>query len=78
MLWRIVISTVMLAGLALVPVTSWLRLVLYLATYLNVGYDILGKAGKGIPNRQDFDENFLLAAAHVGAIALALSTRSGG
>ena len=32
MLWRIVISTVMLAGLALVPVTCWLRMVLYLST----------------------------------------------
>ena len=77
MLWRIVISTVMLAGLALVPVTGWLRLVLYLATYLIVGYDILVKAGKGIRNRQVFDENFLMAVATVGAIALALYTGSG-
>lgn len=77
MLWRIVISTVMLAGLALVPVTGWLRLILYLATYLIVGYDILVKAGKGIRNRQVFDENFLMAVATVGAIALALYTGSG-
>ena len=78
MLWRIVISTVMLAGLALVPVTGWLRLVLYLATYLIVGYDILVKAGKGIRNRQVFDENFLMAVATVGAIALALSLAQAG
>ena len=38
--------------------------------YLVIGYDILRKAGKGILNRQVFDENFLMAVATVGAIAL--------
>ena len=38
--------------------------------YLVIGYDILKKAIKGILNRQVFDENFLMAVATVGAIAL--------
>ena len=38
--------------------------------YLVIGYDILRKAGKGIMNRQVFDENFLMAVATIGAIAL--------
>ena len=42
-----------------------------------IGYDILLKAGKGIRNRQVFDENFLMAVATIGAIALALYDRSG-
>ena len=43
---------------------------LYLAAYFVIGYDILKKALKGIQNRQVFDENFLMAVATVGAIAL--------
>ena len=42
----------------------------YMVPYLVIGYDILRKAGKGILNRQVFDENFLMAVATVGAIAL--------
>ena len=38
--------------------------------YLVIGYDILKKAGKGIMNRQVFDENFLMAVATMGAILL--------
>ena len=38
--------------------------------YLVVGYDILRKAFKGILNKQVFDENFLMAVATIGAIAL--------
>lgn len=42
-----------------------------------IGYDILKKAGKGILNRQVFDENFLMAVATIGAIAIAIYDRSG-
>ncbi len=52
-------------------------LCLYLIPYLTVGYDILLKAGKGIKNRQVFDENFLMAVATIGAIAIALMENSG-
>ncbi len=50
---------------------------LYLIPYLTVGYDILLKAGKGVRNKQVFDENFLMAVATIGAIAIALIKRSG-
>ena len=51
-------------------------MVLYLAAYIVIGYDILRKAFKGILNKQVFDENFLMAVATVGAIALAVYERS--
>ena len=71
MLLRIIIAEVMLAALYFLPVTGWLRLGLYLVTYLVIGYDILKKAGQGIANGRVFDENFLMAVATVGAFALA-------
>lgn len=50
----------------------WVRLVLYLINYFIIGYDILRKAIKGILNKQVFDENFLMAVATIGAMALAI------
>ena len=77
MLLRIIIAAVMLAALYFLPVTGWLRLGLYLITYLVIGYDILKKAGQGIANGRVFDENFLMAVATVGAFALAIYEKSG-
>lgn len=77
MLIRILIAAVMLIALNFVPVTGLLRLALYLVPYLITGYDILLKALKGIKNRQVFDENFLMAVATVGAIAIALYDQTG-
>ena len=77
MLLRIIIAAVMLAALYFLPVTGWLRLGLYLVTYLVIGYDILKKAGQGIANGRVFDENFLMAVATVGAFALAIYEKSG-
>ena len=77
MLLRIIIAAVMLAALHFLPVTGWLRLGLYLVTYLVIGYDILKKAGQGIANGRVFDENFLMAVATVGAFALAIYEKSG-
>ena len=48
------------------------RFACYLADYFIIGYDILRKAVKGIRNGQVFDENFLMAVATVGAMALAI------
>lgn len=67
---RIIVSAVMLIVLHFVPVEGWLRLVLYMIPYLVIGYDILRKAVKGILNLRPFDENFLMAVATVGAVAL--------
>lgn len=49
---------------------GWLGFVLFLITYLTIGYDILIKACKGIRNKQPFDENFLMAVATLGAMGL--------
>ena len=76
MLIRILITAVLMVVLHFVPASGILRFVLYMIPYAIIGYDILIKAGKGIKNRQPFDENFLMAVATVGAIVLGL-TRSG-
>ena len=76
MLVRITASALLLIGLSFVPSEGLLRFALYLIPYLVIGYDILIKAAKGIKNRQIFDENFLMAVATVGAIAIAV-TRNG-
>ena len=49
---------------------GYVRFGLFMIPYLIIGYDILKKAGKGIRNRQVFDENFLMALATAGAILL--------
>ena len=77
MLMRIILAAVMVLGLNLIPLSGMPRLLLYLAAYLIIGYDILRKAGRGILNRRVFDENFLMAIATVGAFALAVYTGSG-
>ena len=77
MLLRILASAVLLVALHFVPVTGWARFICYMVPYLVIGYDILIKAGKGIAHRQVTDENFLMAVATVGAIALAIYERSG-
>ena len=77
MLTRIIVAAVLLILLNFLPVTGIIRFVLFLIPYLIVGYDILKKAWKGILNRQVFDENFLMAVATVGAIAIAFYEKSG-
>ncbi len=67
---RIIIAAVLVIALQFVPVEGYVRFGLYMIPYLVIGYDILKKAGKGILNRQIFDENFLMAVATIGAIAL--------
>ena len=67
---RIIAAVVLLIALAFVPAEGWLQFALYMIPYLVIGYDILKKAVKGILNRQVFDENFLMAVATIGAIAL--------
>lgn len=70
MLFRIILALLCIIVLKLLPVTGALEFGLYMIPYLIIGYDILKKAGKGIWNRQVFDENFLMAVATVGAILL--------
>ena len=86
MLTRILVAALMLIGLKLIPAAAfsrldgmlfpgagrWLRLALYLVDYAIIGCDILRKAVKGIIKGRVFDENFLMAIATVGALALAI------
>ncbi len=77
MLLRIVLAGAMLIGLQWIPVAGLVRLGLFLAVYILIGYDILRKAFLGICRGRIFDENFLMAVATIGALALAIYTRSG-
>ena len=77
MLTRIIIAAVLLVVLHFIPITGIPRFICYLAVYLEIGYDILKKAFKGIKNGQVFDENFLMALATVGAFGLAVYEKSG-
>lgn len=86
MLVRILLCAALLLALQCVPAHRFgqldrylfpaagrfVRLALYLADYFIIGYDILRKAVRGIRNKQVFDENFLMAVATVGAMALAI------
>lgn len=72
MLIRIIVSAVMMVGLYFVPVKGYAKFLMYLVPYFVIGYDILKKSVKGILKGQVFDENFLMAAATVGALAIGL------
>ena len=73
-LWRIIASAVLIVCLTVlgkfITLNKYIWLVLNLIPYFIIGYDILKKAVKGIFKGQVFDENFLMAVATVGAIAL--------
>lgn len=77
MLMRIIVSSVLLVVFAFIPVEGLFRFALYLVPYFVIGYDILRKAFIGIKNRRPFDESFLMAVATIGAIVLAVYTKSG-
>ena len=77
MLWRIIITSVMVVLLNVIPLSPTANTILSLTAYLIIGYDILQKAVKGIKNKQVFSENFLMAVATVGAIVLAVYSGSG-
>ena len=77
MLIRIAIAALLLAAVKLFKIGGWAGTALYAASYITIGYDILRKAFRGIINHQVFDENFLMAVATVGAIALAIYEKTG-
>ena len=67
---RIIVAAVLIIAFSFLPIEGYIRFICYMVPYLVIGYDVLRKAIKGILNRQVFDENFLMAVATVGAIAL--------
>ena len=74
---RIAIAALLLGAVKLFKIGGWAGTALYAASYITIGYDILRKAFRGIINHQVFDENFLMAVATVGAIALAIYEKTG-
>ena len=77
MLYRILIAAVLFLAAKFISMPMLVSTALYFAAYVTIGCDILRKAWKGICNHQVFDENFLMAVATIGAIALAVYERSG-
>ena len=73
MLFRILLSAVLLVIVQLIPADGWLKFGLHMVPYLIIGYDILWDALRGLFNGRLFDENFLMAVATVGAIVLAVT-----
>ena len=68
---RIIIAAVLTVILSLIEMDiPYVKPALFMIPYLIIGYDILRKAALGIVHGEVFDENFLMAAATVGAIAL--------
>lgn len=68
---RILTAAVLLAIAWLLPVTGVWRLLVFLAPYAVIGYDVLFSAARNILHGQIFDENFLMALATVGAFFVA-------
>lgn len=68
---RIIVSAILLIVCCLMPFTnSYVKFIAFMVPYFVIGYDILKKAVLGIIHGEVFDENFLMAVATVGAIAL--------
>ena len=76
MLVRILVSAGLLVAVNCVSLPLWLHCCLYAAAYIIIGYDVLRKAVLGIGNGRFLDENFLMAVATLGAIALAILRKS--
>ncbi|MCF0258862.1 MAG: cadmium-translocating P-type ATPase [Erysipelotrichaceae bacterium] len=65
-----VLYLVLAAGSHLFEINKWVQLAGYLAIYLYIASDILKKTWKNILARDFMDENFLMAAASLGAFVL--------
>ena len=69
---RIIIAAVLMILGIFIPLKGIALFIYYLIPYFVIGYDVLIKAGKGVINRQPFDECFLMAVATIGAIVVAI------
>ena len=70
MLKRIIVASILFIIIKVAKLPEYIEIPLFLVAYLEIGYDILLKAFKGIRNRQVFDENFLMAVATLGAFGV--------
>ena len=69
-LGRIALAGVLLLIAWGLPTTGILRLVTFLVSYLIAGFGVLKEAGENILHGEVFDEDFLMAAATIGAFAI--------
>lgn len=70
--YRICITIFLLLLLNIVEINGYIKVILYIFTYLVIGYDILRKAIKGIINRDVLNEDFLMVIATIGTFFLAI------
>ena len=70
MLIRILASGVLFVGAVLLPLSGWAELAVFLVPYAVIGWDVLWRAVRNIAHGQVFDENFLMALATIGALAI--------
>ena len=70
-LYKIIISAILFIFALVVPFQNiWINRVIYLISYIIVGFEILKKALKNIKRGKVFDENFLMSVATIGAFAI--------
>ena len=70
MLIRILISAAAFIVAWLLPLEGIAQLIVYLAVYALIGWDVLWRAVRNIAHGQVFDENFLMTVATIGAFCL--------
>ena len=66
---KIIITIFLLVTITILPVIDMIKIILYIFTYLLIGYNVILKALRNIVSGQVFDENFLMTIATIGAIA---------
>jgi Zn2+/Cd2+-exporting ATPase len=67
-LWRIIIGAAVLATAVMLNLNNeWLRIALFIISYIIVGGDVVKRAVNNIFKGQVFDENFLMSIATIGA-----------
>lgn len=70
-LYKIIISAILFIIALVVPFQNvWINRVIYLISYIIVGFEILKKAFRNIKRGKVFDENFLMSVATIGAFAI--------
>ena len=67
---KFVIGGIIFAGAILAPLPNFMKIVLYLVSYLIIGGEVVLTAIRNIKRGEVFDENFLMTVATVGAFAI--------
>lgn len=70
MLIRILVSGGLFGAAFALPLDGWAKLAVFLVPYAVIGWDVLWRAVRNIAHGQIFDENFLMALATIGALAI--------